>query len=80
MTPGNSRPANAAHVTLTVTPDESHGGSGGSSSSNGKGSGSSNSGGNGLTAPKSKLHIVETLRRHTLTVRVTGPSSGKVRG
>ena len=76
---GNSNPANAAHVTLTVTPEESHGGSGSGNNSSGKGSGSSNSGDNGTTAPKSKLHIVETLRRHKLTVRVTGPSSGTVK-
>jgi hypothetical protein len=76
---GNSRPANAAHVTLTVTPEASHGGSGGGSNSNGKGSGSSNSDGNGSTAPKSQLHIVETVHRHKLTVHVTGPSSGTVK-
>ena len=76
---GNSSPANAAHVTLTVTPEASHGGPGGGSNSNGKGSGSSNSDGNGPTAPKSKLHIVETVRRHKLTVHVTGPSSGTVK-
>jgi hypothetical protein len=76
---GNSDPANAAHVTLTFTPQESHGGPDGSSSSIGKGSGSSKTGDDGSTAPGHKLHIVATMRRRMLTVRVTGPSSGIVK-
>lgn len=76
---GNSSPANAAHVTLRVTPETSHGGSGGSGNSSGKGSEGSNSSGNGSISPKSQLHIVATVRRHKLTIRVTGPSNGVVR-
>ncbi len=76
---GNSSPANAAHVTLTVNPEEVHGGSGGCSSSTGKSLGSSNSGGHSSTLPTSKLHIVATWRRNKLTVSVTGPPSGTVK-
>jgi hypothetical protein len=76
---GNSNPANATHVTLTVAPKESHGRlGGGGSSSVGDGSGS-NSGGNASTPPESKLHVIETLRRRKLMVRVTGPSGGIVK-
>ncbi len=76
---GNSNPANAAHVTLTVPPGESHSGSSGSSNPNGKDSGNTNSDNNDSTAPKSKLHIVEALRHRKLIVRVTGPMSGLVK-
>ena len=76
---GNSSPTNAAHATLTVTPEESHGGLGGSSNSNGKGSENSNLGSNGSTVPTSKLHITETMRHRKLIVRVTGPPSGLVK-
>ena len=76
---GNSSPTNAAHVTLTLTPEESHGEPGGSSNPSGKSSGSSNLGGNGSTAPTSKLHVIETMRHRKLIVHVTGPTSGLVK-
>ncbi len=75
---GNSSSANAAHVTLTVTPDTSHGGSGGSGNASGKVLGDNSSRGSGSIAPKSQLHLIATVHRHKLTVSVTGPSSGIV--
>ncbi len=76
---GNTSPASAAHVTLTVTPDESHGEASDSNSNGGGSVSSGNSGGDSSTVTKHTLHVIETLRHRTLTVRVTGPSNGTVR-
>ncbi len=76
---GNSSPTNAAHITLAVTPEESHREPGDGSNPDGGDSSISHSSGSSSTAPKSKLHVTETIYHNKLTVHVTGPPNGTVK-
>jgi hypothetical protein len=60
---GNASPANAAHTNVVVPP----------SSSGGSGTGHS------ATATTPTIHVTETLHGRELIVRVSGPTTGRVR-
>jgi hypothetical protein len=73
---GNSDPANAAYVTLTVPASN---GDPGSNNGTSGGAGSNEPPSSGNTLPNIPIHVTEKLRGRRLVVSVTGPSNGLLR-